>query len=999
MSETKLMPPIIEGVLPAFYNNKLTVPFQMNRAVSKNEFNSFSVKIKTVQNSRLIATDPTSTEIDWNNNLITFTFAGNRFRVGQYYKIQIAYSTSAGIIGHYSSVGTAKYTTEPTVYIEELNEDKNNFHQYTYTGVYSQKGKDTTEKLYSYRFNLYDLNYNLILTSGEKIHNSINDDFPYESKNNYVINKDLEQDQKYYLRYEITTINGMNYTSPFYPVMQKNSINPNFEFEVFADASDRENGTIQVFLQGVIDEESKSEKPVTGSFKLLRAGDNTNYTEWNEILDFNLYSQEPSRKLFTDFTIEHGVSYKYAVVQCSQFNLWSNKKESNIVHSDFEHAYLYDGERQLKIKFDPKVSSFKNTLLESKTDTIGSKHPFIFRNGNVSYKEFPISGLISLQMDEDNLFFNSNIFNEYERQVETTYNLVDVVNHDFYNYKDIWQELYIRKDGQWLSLKSYLNENKMTYEDGKNLGPYYMYSNDEQENPDKVTVYTTKYYSYQDYYKKLYIYRDNEYVLLTNYYFCYERTPERLKKEEFEKNRSQYYIKENGQYRKVTDTDEYSVSTIYYILTNDANKRYDKNEKYYLKSSKQVRKELNSYDTYSVDNVQAEREFKLEVLDWLNNGSLKLFRSPMEGNYIVRLMNSSLSPNDTLGRLLHTFSSTAYEMADNSFDIIKSSGFLKAEDPSETTLSWETVDIYEALYGKDIERRKNLIQYKAVALRFEGMLPGDRVYINDGIKRISGYENGNPIYQEGQYIVIGATGSYNIELDDNIKISAVSIDNVDNNQAVRHQGILTYAYYRTSFNKFDTIKDIEIDDVPLIQIVGPCKTKEEFLLNFNDIKHELQKIHFIHAKYIDREEQEYIRPSIYPKEDEFDSEGIIWVDEEPIYLKETREIFIKNPTSFNFHFGENVLVEICYQLSEITYDIEKFNSDEDSFYQKYKNPYEQAETTLNLKIYGTPKDKGYENLKQPLSYYQNEVKNKYQNFINELIKELEKQEAIEGETV
>jgi hypothetical protein len=77
----------------------------------------------------------------------------------------------------------------------------------------------------------------------------------------------------------------------------------------------------------------------------------------------------------------------------------------------------------------------------------------------------------------------------------------------------------------------------------------------------------------------------------------------RLKKEEFEKNRSQYYIKENDQHRKITDTDTYSASTLYYILTNDADKRYDKNEKYYLKSSKQVRKELNSYDTYSIDNV------------------------------------------------------------------------------------------------------------------------------------------------------------------------------------------------------------------------------------------------------------------------------------------------------------------------------------------------------------------------------------------------------------
>ena len=59
----------------------------------------------------------------------------------------------------------------------------------------------------------------------------------------------------------------------------------------------------------------------------------------------------------------------------------------------------------------------------------------------------------------------------------------------------------------------------------------------------------------------------------------------------------------------------------------------------------------------------AERIFKLEVLQWLNNGKPKLFRSPGEGNYLVRLMNVSLSPNDGLSRMLHTFSCTAYEIA------------------------------------------------------------------------------------------------------------------------------------------------------------------------------------------------------------------------------------------------------------------------------------------------------------------------------------------------
>jgi hypothetical protein len=70
------------------------------------------------------------------------------------------------------------------------------------------------------------------------------------------------------------------------------------------------------------------------------------------------------------------------------------------VYSDFEHAFLYDGERQLKIKYNPKIASFKNTLMESKVDTIGSKYPFIFRNGKVKYKEFSISGLLSYLSDE-----------------------------------------------------------------------------------------------------------------------------------------------------------------------------------------------------------------------------------------------------------------------------------------------------------------------------------------------------------------------------------------------------------------------------------------------------------------------------------------------------------------------------------------------------------------------------------------------------------------------
>jgi hypothetical protein len=73
-----------------------------------------------------------------------------------------------------------------------------------------------------------------------------------------------------------------------------------------------------------------------------------------------------------------------------------------------------------------------------------------------------------------------------------------------------------------------------------------------------------------------------------------------------------------------------------------------------------------------------ERNFKLDVLEWLNNGKPKLFRSPTEGNYIVRLMNISLSPEDTLGRMIHTFSCTAYEIAENNYNNLEAYSFIKA---------------------------------------------------------------------------------------------------------------------------------------------------------------------------------------------------------------------------------------------------------------------------------------------------------------------------------
>jgi hypothetical protein len=60
----KLLPPIIEGTIPAFYLEngmvKITIPFSMNRSVSNAQVKGLALKIKTAQSSSYLFTNITT---------------------------------------------------------------------------------------------------------------------------------------------------------------------------------------------------------------------------------------------------------------------------------------------------------------------------------------------------------------------------------------------------------------------------------------------------------------------------------------------------------------------------------------------------------------------------------------------------------------------------------------------------------------------------------------------------------------------------------------------------------------------------------------------------------------------------------------------------------------------------------------------------------------------------------------------------------------------------
>lgn len=464
-------PPHIDSKLPAQVGSILKIPYQPSRATASNAFHCIIKTISTgsfqILNSLSIA-----------NNIAEFDISSLQnkgfIQENQYYKIQLAdgnyNSTTTGIT--YSNVGVFKYIGASVPSINIVYEN------FSFKVNYNHN----IERLYRYRFDLYN-NGQLYETSGDLIcnvnlHPDITTSVVYTP--NVLIEGNIE------CKFTYQTINGLS------------------DFEIMSTTGLQVSLTVSsdYVIQDNRDEGYNSIRPTTNiatSSNLEFAKKKIGTSQWVKIsaVNGNYFTNHESIK---DFIIESGVKYQYGLLNDNSITYIGDH-----IDNDYWDMFLNDKERQLKIQFNPKISSFKNVILESKTDTIGGQYPVFFRNSQIKYKEFPISGLISYLTDPENLF-----------------------------------------DDQYSTLP--IPQREQT-------------SSDAEVN----------------------------------------------------------------------------------ILPNAKN-------------------------NLTIDNILREKIFRLNVLEWLSNGQPKLFRSATEGMYIVRLMNISLTPNDALGRMIYTFSATAYEIADCTYE-------------------------------------------------------------------------------------------------------------------------------------------------------------------------------------------------------------------------------------------------------------------------------------------------------------------------------------------
>ena len=373
MAFNKLYPPIIGNRIPAFYQDKtdnslyITVPFENNRSVAFEQVYTILLKIKTIQNDlvNVIVTPVESTRealrAAWDSGVIHYKITQAEyqltsdlwyFNVGQYYKVQLAYVRMAEdntdenleeYVGYYSNVGITKMSWYPTVTIDAIEDSGWLLH-------------DATER---------DLN-----------EYSSYDEFEYLS----------EVEDGYTIQYLVQTNSGIEAASPEYSLINN----------TVADNSIITTTTMN-FDNGYVNIEADSEDwPQDQELYVVRY----DLATGRRIKIGKITESEPS---FMDLTVSQGEYYSYAIWGMEN-NVYHTNEFSQPILVDFEDIFLFDGMRQLKVRFNPAVSGIHKTLLETKVDTLGGKYPVFMRNGDTEYRDMNLTGLISFLMDEEQLF-------------------------------------------------------------------------------------------------------------------------------------------------------------------------------------------------------------------------------------------------------------------------------------------------------------------------------------------------------------------------------------------------------------------------------------------------------------------------------------------------------------------------------------------------------------------------------------------------------------------
>ena len=487
-----LYPPILFDSAPAFTGNSFKIFFELSPFNSINDINTNAIQVTIVKQSTNTSIIKATAGIkmaplqidNYGKYFISInqTDLRNTFEQNQFYKIQMRFTSkdlvykqqnveSQSDIGaswfyknrqyfsQWSKICLIKNISTPTLFINGFNENvqKTTFNA-SMLSISGHLDFNQNEKEYlrSYQIKIYQTeDSNNIVLNTDEIYTNINDpnNFYYE------IEEELLNSIDYTMQFTYITNNGYVETKTY------NFIIIEYGFDAI-DAtltafSDEENGRIMVKVTPTTDEN------FIGNITIRRTSSKSDFHKWEDIKNYAFLEKRPLNFSFYDSTIESGVWYKYGIQKRNSFGdrgVLIQLLEP--VMCIFQHIFISDKNRQLKIKFNPSLNQFKYNVNETQQNTIGSKYPYVKRNGANYFRSFPIGGLISFLSDTtdwyDPHFMNGNfdlnqnelkLFTSKEEVYSETINLYQNYNqdHQINEYNDyIYQKEFREKVYEFL---------------------------------------------------------------------------------------------------------------------------------------------------------------------------------------------------------------------------------------------------------------------------------------------------------------------------------------------------------------------------------------------------------------------------------------------------------------------------------------------------------------------------------------------------------------------
>ena len=473
MALMNLYPPIVDTYMPAFlYTESCKIYFSLSPYNSFNDI-KYAQVVLTYQNSNLTALNSKhypneikvcdmveDSTIGNTNKKYYITINQNdlndeSFLINNYYKVQIRFvSKEAKTLTELNNVGAYKETAawllenrdyfsewstvclirgiaKPVLKMADYITNGNSFSSRSLQVLGSLSFNPTYEKetLKSYQIFLQENGKKIIEKTNIIYTNILN---PNEI--NYTLKSLLKKDTQYNLIIKFVTKN-------LYESQQTFSINTTGEGIDFKDLN------LVVSINNELDAANvlinfNTFKQLTGDqLWIKRASVKDSFQTWEYMHQLLNDEYKQTSYSWNDFSLESGVWYKYALEVIRDSNIIDMIVCEDPILTVLENMYLVRNYRQLNIQLNPQVSSYQRVVSDTVTTTLGSKYPFINRNGNSNYRQFTISGLISSHMDDNSIFTNKDEIYLLNKDLYLQFNK----ERNISEYKDYQYEYHFRE--------------------------------------------------------------------------------------------------------------------------------------------------------------------------------------------------------------------------------------------------------------------------------------------------------------------------------------------------------------------------------------------------------------------------------------------------------------------------------------------------------------------------------------------------------------------------